>query len=388
MAWLRTAAKRQPIEREEPFQPPAPVPTPGAAVAEPSGPDPAVKALGKWIGFADVQQRTLEALRVELRRTSDLVEESTVDISDRFRQLAEIAQDQSSRVQEIVNLAACLTIDDEKVPLDQVVNAMQQLIVEMINNIVDLSKKAMSMVYLLDDVQQDASELERSIRDIDTINRQTNFLALNANIEAQRAGAAGRTFAVVAGEVRHLSRTTAELADRMRTRILAVVTGIRRGHEILRSIANLDMSPQMLAKERVDKTMDSLVTQTHHFQEVLTGAVASSNEISRSIGRMVTGIQFQDRTKQQLEHVSDSLEVIGIGLGDLARSTRAEVPDTIVAEVPQAWLDEMFGRITLSEVRQRFVRRLLLEGTALDEHGALDAGTQTDTPDEGEIELF
>lgn len=345
--------------------------------------------VGRWLGFAEVQKRTIEALKAELSQTSDLVEVNTLELSRKFRGLAETALDQSRRVEEIVTLAASLDIDGKKVPLDEVVNNMQQLILDMVNNIVDLSKKAMKMVYLLDDVQGDTAELEKSIRDIDTINRQTNFLALNATIEAQRAGQAGRTFAVVASEVRHLSRTTTELADRMRTRIRAVVGGVRQGHDILRSIANLDMSPQMLAKERVDKTMESLVTQTGHFQEVLKGAVATSANISHNIGQMVTGMQFQDLTKQQLEHVADSLAVIAVGLEELESSSRQELGSDIDAEFPQAWLDSLLDRITLSEVRQRFVRRLLLEGSALDKLGALEpdhGGTDRDPG--GDVELF
>ena len=225
--------------------------------------------LGQWIGFADLQRHTMDALRSEIERTSELVEDSTLDLSRRFRELAETAREQSRRVDEIVAMARFIEIDGARVPLDELVTNMQQVINEMIANIVNLSMKAMSMVYLLDDVQKDVTELEKSITDIDGINRQTNFLALNATIEASRAGDAGRTFAVVANEVRTLSKTTSALAQRMREKITAVVSGVRQGHDILRTIANTDMSPQMLAKERVDKTMDSLVDQTNHFQLLL-----------------------------------------------------------------------------------------------------------------------
>ncbi len=285
-------------------------------------------------------------------------------------------------------MAGTVDIDGDRVSIDNVVTHMQEMIAEMIANIVQLSMRAMSMVYLLDDVQKDVAELEKSITDIDAINRQTNFLALNATIEASRAGEAGKTFAVVAQEVRHLSRTTGELADRMRAKVTAVVDGVRHGHDILREIANTDMSPQMLAKERVDKTMESLVVQTNHFQTVLEQAAAVSSEMSATIGRMVTGMQFQDLTKQRLEAVSDSLTIVSAGLEDLEDRTRGAMPAGMDADVPQAWLDELLGRFKLSDMRQRFVRKLLLEGTALDEHGALDVAAGQDDSADGDIELF
>lgn len=344
--------------------------------------------LATWMGFADVQRRTLDAIQHELMRTSDHVEEATVDLSARFRELAERALEQSHRVADIVASAGTVEIDHERVPLDDVVVQMQDMITEMIANIVHLSKRAMNMVYLLDDVQKDVTELESTIGDIDQINRQTNFLALNATIEASRAGEAGRTFAVVAQEVRHLSRTTADLADRMRAKVTAVVGGVRHGHDILREIANTDMSPQMLAKERVDKTMESLVVQTGHFQSVLEEAAASSGEMSHTIGHMVTGMQFQDLTKQRLEGVCDSLGVIAAGLADLEDRTRAEMPPDEDIPVPQEWLDNLLGRFKLSEMRVRFVRRLLLEGSALDEHGALDVNAAGEDSSGGDVELF
>ena len=356
--------------------------------AEAAAPKPDYELLGRWIGFADVQRHTMDVLRVEIERTSELVEDSTLDLSRRFRELAETAREQSERVDAIVAMARYIEIDGDKMPIDELVNNMQTMINEMIANIVQLSMKAMNMVYLLDDVQKDVGDLEKSITDIDAINRQTNFLALNATIEANRAGDAGRTFAVVATEVRNLSKTTSELADRMRSKVSAVVKGVRDGHDILRHIANTDMSPQMLAKDRVDKTMESLVNQTNHFQQVLEGTSASSEEMSRVIGRMVTGMQFQDLAKQRLEHVADSLTIVTAGLEDLVSSTRATIPDGVDVPFPQEWLDGLLSRFTLSDMRQRFVRRLLMEGTALDEHGILDADHEEPQSGGGDVELF
>ncbi|AWK87416.1 methyl-accepting chemotaxis protein [Azospirillum thermophilum] len=366
------------------------VPPPAALPEEVSDGRIAVSAdlMSTWLGFADVQRRTLDAIQTELGRTSAQVEEATLDLSVRFRQLADKAIEQSERVGEIVSMAGSVAIDGQRVPLDDLVTGMQDMITDMVTNIVTLSRHAMSMVYLLDDVQKDVAELEKSIGDIDAINRQTNFLALNATIEASRAGEAGRTFAVVAQEVRHLSRTTAELAERMRSKVTAVVKGVRNGHDILREIANTDMSPQMLAKERVDKTMDSLVDQTNHFQSVLETAASVSSEMSATIAHVITGMQFQDLTKQRIEAINDSLSVMTVGLAELETRTRDEVPPHVAAREPREWLDQLLGRFKLTEMRQRFVRRLLLEGSALDEHGVLDLDAGSPGDAGGDIELF
>jgi methyl-accepting chemotaxis protein len=284
--------------------------------------------ISRWIGFAEVQQRCLDALSGEVRQTSELVETSTVDISSRFRELAHSAREQTQRVQDIVTVANSVQIEGEEIPLDQVVATMQDLLVSMVQNIVTLSKQAMRMVYVLDDVVQDVNEVEKTIVDIYVINRQTNFLALNATIEAKRAGEAGRTFAVVANEVRHLSKATGDLADRMRGKVNAVVGGVRRGHDILREIANTDLSPQMLAKDRIDMTMASLVAQSQHFQGVLQDAAQVSTDISNHINQVITRMQFQDLAKQRLDHVIDGMSVMAAGLDELGIRSRSLLPPT------------------------------------------------------------
>ena len=63
--------------------------------------------LSTWLGFADVQRRTLDVVQGELTRTSDHVETSTLDLSERFRELAQKALEQSERVAQIVATGDC-----------------------------------------------------------------------------------------------------------------------------------------------------------------------------------------------------------------------------------------------------------------------------------------
>jgi methyl-accepting chemotaxis protein len=344
--------------------------------------------LADWSGFALMQQRCLEAIQQEIRRTTELVENSALELSRSFQVLANSARDQSSRVSEVEHYVNTVTIDDERIGMETVVAGMQEMLIDMVGNIINLSKRAMHMVYVLDDVVREVTEVEHCIEDIDNINRQTNFLAINAAVEAHRAGEAGRTFAVVANEVRSLSRTTGELAHRMRQRVTSVANGVRRGHEILREIANTDLSPQMLAKERIDMAMDSLVVQNNRFQEVLREAAQASTSISDNINSLITRMQFQDLAKQRMDHVIDALSVIGSGLEELQSQTKALLPSNLSPTHPEAWLNRLLEGFRLSEMRQRFVKKMLLEGSALDESGVMDLPGAEQQMEEGAIELF
>lgn len=357
--------------------------------------------LSEWAAFSTVQSRSFDVLRREIEETSRSIENSTQDISTGFRDLADSAGEQSWRVQEIIANANVVELDGERVPIDRVMVAMQEILVDMVNNIVSLSKQAMRMVYLLDDVVQDVQDVEKFIGEIGEINQQTNFLALNARIEAARAGAAGTTFHVVAGEVRQLSSTTAALAERMRLSVGAVSRGVVRGYEILQTIADTDLSPQLLAKERIDSAMSGLIVQAEHFTAVLSDAVVASDTMTRNIGQIVTRLQFQDLAKQHFEHVIDGMMLMKSGLEDLGPATSAAIgaAPAFTPDDRSEWLSVLAAGLPVGAARQRFLRALLMGGTALDGIGALDVlpgdrtgtddvpGAQSD-PDQDAIELF
>jgi methyl-accepting chemotaxis protein len=356
--------------------------------------------LSEWIAFSTVQCRSFDVLRREIEETSRSIENSTQDISTGFRDLADSAGEQSRRVQEIIANANVVELDGESVPIDRVMVAMQEILVDMVNNIVSLSKQAMRMVYLLDDVVQDVQDVEKFIGEIGEINQQTNFLALNARIEAARAGAAGTTFHVVAGEVRQLSSTTAALAERMRLSVGAVSSGVTRGYEILQTIADTDLSPQLLAKERIDSAMSGLIVQAEHFTAVLSDAVVASDTMTRNIGQIVTRLQFQDLAKQRFEHVVDGMMLMKGGLEELEAATAAIGGGPASSQDDRSeWLNALVAGLPVGATRQRFLRGLLMGGTALDGIGALDVspgdrpgaddeGGPHPGPDQDAIELF
>ena len=103
----------------------------------------------------------------------------------------------------------------------------------------------------------------------------------------------------------------------------AVARGVARGYEILQTIADTDLSPQLLAKERIDSAMSGLIVQAEHFTAVLSDAVVASDTMTRNIGQIVTRLQFQDLAKQRFEHVIDGMMLMKSGLEDLEAATGA-----------------------------------------------------------------
>ncbi|MEJ0049059.1 MAG: methyl-accepting chemotaxis protein [Rhodospirillales bacterium] len=319
----------------------------------------------------------------ELTVSSDLIETSTIELSDRFQTLAVIAQAQTGRVDQIIAVSESITVAGEAVPLSAAMHAVEEVLLNVIDTILSVSKHAMRMVYALDDVARDVTAAEECAVQIEKINHQTRYLALNAAIEASRSGDAGAAFGVIALEMRDLSQATERTSRQVRDRISAVARGVRNGHQVLEGIATLDMSEHIMAKERIDGLIAGLIAQSKSFNAVLAETAESSGEMARTISQLITGMQFQDRTKQHISHVVDALRVLEEGAVAAQQATCTAFPGMFQpGSIDAGQLARIIENQTLGAMKQRVLTRLLSGGS--DDDDAVEA----DTVEGGDIELF
>jgi methyl-accepting chemotaxis protein len=269
------------------------------------------------------------------------------------------------------------------VPLSEVVRLLDEMLQGAIAKILDVSSHAMTMVTALDKVQPHIGLVEQCIGRIDKINRTTNLLALNAMIEAARAGEHGKPFTVVAGEVKELSRATNELAAMMRAEVGAIVEGLQHGNAILREVAGIDMTEQKLTKERLDLLLRGLLHRRTEVEALIKDASCAAGAIERDIGQIIVGIQFQDRSKQRLDHVVDALAILDEAVGE--RHGRTSDGCGGEPDVDSDWLKSLVDRCTMGEVRKRFVAQLLT-GRPIGEEAP--GGARREASEGGDIELF
>jgi methyl-accepting chemotaxis protein len=348
---------------------------------------PQTELLQRWMSLAEMQQRVIQALVSEISSTSGFVEAEAEALSGGFQRLALSADQQTARVESLTSLATGIEVDGEVVPIDRIAGLLESTLSDVVQKILLLSKDSMSMVYALDDLNVNVARVGKCMEQLGGINRTTNMLALNARIEAERAGSAGAAFRVVAQEVRELSKVTQDVAVSMQAELKTVAEGIANGHTTLQRVATIDMSDNMLAKDRLEVLLAALLRRSESLTRIVADAVREAEIISVDVGCMVTGIQFQDRTRQRLEHVIDTLQVIDRAIEELKDSSVAAVPALATGATPDLeWVKRLLERFTMSEMRSRFVAQLL-EGKQAGE--LPDDKSETNGPSEsGSVELF
>jgi len=353
-------------------------------------------ALNDWIRFSQLQLGAMDLINKELKSTAISVESGTVELNEKFKELASGSMEQAETIQKIADTAGTLVIHGEKVPLADSLALINKAIDDATDKILYVSKKAMSMVYALEDAKSDLAVTKTFIGRVQKITKQTNLLALNATIEAARAGEAGKGFEVVAEEVRGLSKEIASLSEEMGAKIGNVVDSVDGGYKTLNEVATVDMSDNILVKEKIDMIMKTIVEQNSNMTAIMNENAESAKKRSNNIASMTMEMQFSDKAAQYINNIIGVLDVLKANtlhhkeVGE--KSTGANVSN---ADIEKNVVEDILKGLTLSMLKKEFIMFLKKEGyissgaevghPELDNEGQAEPSQQDDDDD---VELF
>lgn len=167
---------------------------------------------------------------------------------------------------------------------------------------------------------QEVKSLTTLVADISQVAKQTNILAINAAVEAARAGDAGRGFAVLAAEIRELSNRTAGAAVAISLKIKAATEGI---DEELKNATEVEERTSASGSMRhviadVDDMQHRFSAASTNLLEIIEGVKAGHQDIVMGLSEALGQIQFQDVIRQRVEQVQKAQEELNDHLQSLA----------------------------------------------------------------------
>jgi methyl-accepting chemotaxis protein len=174
-----------------------------------------------------------------------------------------------------------------------------------LTNIAGISDDITSTHQLMEALKQGVSDISSVVNVIHEVSEQTNLLALNAAIEAARAGEQGRGFAVVADEVRNLASRTQESTAQVQTTIDQL-------NERTDSVLSVMAANQTKVSESVD-----LASQT---QEKLDTAVAKLNDTYDMVTQIAAAAEQQGTVAND---VNENVSVVHLSISEIRQASQS-----------------------------------------------------------------
>jgi methyl-accepting chemotaxis protein len=244
-------------------------------------------------------------ITAQLENVNQQTEKAALGIGDYFHRVLTSAERQNLQTLELAESYSGSVGGAGDVIL-QGIDELASTIETLANRIVDDQQLDQSVQTLVSHTES----IRILVEDIGSIADQTNLLALNAAIEAARAGEAGRGFAVVSNEVRQLSERSLKAGKDIHRLAKAIEKDLSLLQDGMTSASERGREKTVKSQGAVNAIRQKIQGITGDTARSLATVREQGNEIGVRVSDVVVSLQFQDVTRQEIEHVIHLLRLL------------------------------------------------------------------------------
>lgn len=277
---------------------------------------PTVEYKGDFVAirksFAKIEH-TLGKIITDINTATSEVNSGASQISDSSQLLAEGAVEQASAIEELNS-----TIEDFsyqiKTSADNA-SKVHNLTVDSAEKLEVQKNDTQNLIVAMENIKEKSAEINKIIKVIDDIAFQTNILALNASIEAARAGDTGKGFAVVAEEVRQLAQKSADAVHHTEELINATLNAVSNGSDIVSNTVNTTMEVVEISNN-INALINEIAEETNRQAEMV-------GQITEGINQISVVVQTNSATAEECAASAEELSSQSEMLTDLISTLKA-----------------------------------------------------------------
>lgn len=266
----------------------------------------------------------LEQMSRELHRLTQGAEDNARSQQERTESISRDIDTMTNSIQEVAQRSGQASAQASAAARQA--SAARHNIDSLSSSIGDLGNSVLSSVQAMEQLEDETQHVGSVLTVIRSIAEQTNLLALNAAIEAARAGEQGRGFAVVADEVRNLAqKTTASTAQ-----IQDIIQRLQNSASSVLQAMNLNGEKARASIERSEhatQTLEAITGAVRQIDELNAGIARFTNEqigLSRSIQQDTERLQQDTQATTQGADATARLGEQLVGTGNNLRSATAQ----------------------------------------------------------------
>ncbi len=258
-----------------------------------------IKSISSIVDVSGQVGRVIE----ELHLASDKINETAMDNQNRALTVAAASDEMVSTTSDIAKNCenASTTAEESSRSTEEGVSRVQEVIDKIGSQVIKSKEDAL----LVQSLAEQAQKIGAIVNTIDDIASQTNLLALNAAIEAARAGEAGKGFAVVADEVRALASRTSSSTQEITKMVSQIQTEAKKADDAM----HLSV-----------KVIDVLASDSGEIEHILSSLTERVNEVSGQITQIATAAEQQTVATSE---ISSNMKNITDGSRELAESIQS-----------------------------------------------------------------